>query len=161
MDEIFVPIFDKNINEKYSTLREEKLFLQVKFWWTSHLTKSQYQNYSQCQASMPVPGQETWVCACVHLVSQKTVINDSVSKLQTLKYQMQDISRCRHFNSFKNEDSLSLSLLLSFFVWDSIYIHTSSKSFKNVKFFNKWNLNAWHRLRMSKSIYFQALGICG
>ena len=69
---------------------------------------------------MPVPGQETWVCACVHLVRQKTVINDSVSKLQTLKYQMQDISRYRHFNSFKNEDSLSLSLFYCHFLFETL-----------------------------------------
>ena len=77
----FMPIFDKNITGKISILWQEKIFLQVTFCWTGHLTQSQYQNDSQCQASMPVPGQETWVRACVHLVSQKTVINDSVSKL--------------------------------------------------------------------------------
>ena len=54
-----MPIFDKNINGKIFNFVRRKIFLQVTFWWTGHLTQSQYQNDSQCQASMPVPGQET------------------------------------------------------------------------------------------------------
>ena len=47
------------LQEDVDRLWKEKIFLQVKFWWTGHLTQSQYQNDSQCQASMPVPRQET------------------------------------------------------------------------------------------------------
>ena len=71
---------------------------------------------------------------------------------------MPDISGYIHFNSFQNKDSLFYCHFL--FETLSTYIPVV-RVFKNVKFFNKWNLNAWHGLRMSKSIYFQALGRCG
>ena len=47
------------LQEDVDRLWKEKIFLQVKFWWTGHLTQSHYQTDSQCQASMPVPRQET------------------------------------------------------------------------------------------------------
>ena len=51
--------YTARLQEDVDRLQKEKIFLQVKFWWTGHLTQSQYQTYSQCQASMPVPRQET------------------------------------------------------------------------------------------------------
>ena len=54
----------------FNFVKIKKNILQVQFRWTNHLTQSQCQNDSHGQASMPVPRQETWASACVHLVSK-------------------------------------------------------------------------------------------
>ena len=45
--------YTARLQEDVDRLQKEKIFLQVKFWWTGHLTQSQYQNDSQCQGKKP------------------------------------------------------------------------------------------------------------